>query len=115
MKRSWSVREWLPNAATLTLLSVTMNAQGVVVVEDAVAGPPAARPAQRSDPYSASRRRRPPPPPGRLHFLTQLPLLLAHPVTHRLVLRRIGFDRAPVDRHATDLRRAQFARQMAAI
>jgi hypothetical protein len=31
MKRSWSVREWLPNAATLTLLRVTTNPHGVVV------------------------------------------------------------------------------------
>jgi hypothetical protein len=31
MKRSWSWREWLPNAATLTLIDVTTTAAGVQV------------------------------------------------------------------------------------
>jgi hypothetical protein len=31
MKRSWSQCEWLPNAATLTLIAVTTSAAGIVV------------------------------------------------------------------------------------
>jgi transposase len=33
MTQSWSWREWLPNAATLTLLGVTTTPAGIVVVE----------------------------------------------------------------------------------
>src|ERR1700694_4808430 len=40
MKRSWSAREWLPNAATLTLIGVTTTSARVVVEAD---GPPSAR------------------------------------------------------------------------
>src|SRR4051812_39936164 len=38
--RSWSVREWLPNATTLSLIGVTTTADGVVVEAD---GPATAR------------------------------------------------------------------------
>jgi hypothetical protein len=34
MKRSWSSREWLPNAGTLTLIGVTTTAETVVVEAD---------------------------------------------------------------------------------
>ena len=34
MKRSWSAREWLPKAATLTLIGVTTTPEGVVVEAD---------------------------------------------------------------------------------
>jgi zinc-finger of transposase IS204/IS1001/IS1096/IS1165 len=40
MKRSWSAREWLPKAATLTLIGVTTTPEGVVVEAD---GPSSAR------------------------------------------------------------------------
>ena len=40
MKRSWSAREWLPNAATLTLIGVTTTPASVVVEAD---GPASAR------------------------------------------------------------------------
>src|ERR1700675_3555967 len=40
MKRSWSVREWLPKAATLTLIGVTTTPEGVGVEAD---GPSSAR------------------------------------------------------------------------
>src|ERR1700730_10453558 len=40
MKRSWSAREWLPKAATLTLIGVTTTPEGVVVE---AAGPSSAR------------------------------------------------------------------------
>jgi hypothetical protein len=46
------------------------------------------------------------------HFVPELLLLVTHsPVTHRLVLGRVRLDLAPVERHTTDPRRAQFARQ----
>ena len=40
MKRSWSSREWLPRAGTLTLIGVTTTPEGVVVEAD---GPSSAR------------------------------------------------------------------------
>jgi transposase len=40
MRRSWSAREWLPNAATLTLIGVATKAASVVVEAD---GPASAR------------------------------------------------------------------------
>jgi hypothetical protein len=40
MKRSWSSREWLPTAGTLTLIGVTTTPEGVVVEAD---GPSSAR------------------------------------------------------------------------
>ena len=40
VKRSWSAREWLPKAATLTLIGVATTPVGVVVEAD---GPSSAR------------------------------------------------------------------------
>ena len=46
------------------------------------------------------------------HLVTQLPLFVPHPaVTHRLVLRRVRFDLAPVERHPTVPWPPQLARQ----
>jgi len=54
MKRSWSAREWLPSAATLTLIGVTTTAASVVVEAD---GPPSA-PCPACDRLSQTRHSR---------------------------------------------------------
>src|ERR1700674_5851517 len=49
MKRSWSAREWLPNAATLTLIGVTTTPARVVIEADGPASaqcPACGRPSQ---------------------------------------------------------------------
>jgi hypothetical protein len=54
MKRSWSAREWVPKAATLTLIGVTTTPESAVVHAD---GPSSARcPASRRRPHSRHSR-----------------------------------------------------------